>query len=138
MERSPTNQFFQRLSFHQLHGDERLTFVLAHLINGTDVRMIQRCGSSRFALEPFEFLRVFREFFRQELQRHKSPERGVFGLVHHTHPAPAELVENSIMRNRLVHYCKFLISTTSLGSPPRGMPGAAFAYCDYGAVQSIA
>ena len=45
------NQFLQRLAFDIFHGDEDLAFVLADLVDGDDVGMVQ-CGRGLgFALE---------------------------------------------------------------------------------------
>jgi hypothetical protein len=53
-DRRPLDPVLQRLPFEQLHGDEALPRVLADLVNGADVRVIQRGGRTRFAREPLE------------------------------------------------------------------------------------
>jgi hypothetical protein len=44
---------FQRLAFQQLHGDEGLAFVLVNVVDGADVRMIERRRRASFALGAF-------------------------------------------------------------------------------------
>jgi hypothetical protein len=48
------------VALHQFHGDEGLAVVLADLVDGADVRMVQRRGSASLALEAFESLTVVR------------------------------------------------------------------------------
>ena len=77
-----------------------LAAVIHHInfINRADVRVIQRRGCARFALKSFERRAIFRESFRQKLQRHLAAQLGVFGLVDHTHAAAAELFEDHVVR----------------------------------------
>jgi hypothetical protein len=51
----PDDPLFQRLAFEQLHGDEMPAFVLVDVVDGADVRVIQRRG--RLGL-PFEALQT--------------------------------------------------------------------------------
>ena len=60
--------------------------------------MVQRGGRARFAPKSFQRLRIVRKFFRQEFQRHKPAEFRILGLVHHTHPAAAKLLGDTVMR----------------------------------------
>src|SRR5437899_5800142 len=39
--------------------------------------------------------------FGQKLERHQPAELGVFGLAHHAHAAPTQLLESPIVRNGL-------------------------------------
>ena len=81
------NQVLEGLPFQTLHGHERRALVLAEVINGADIRMVQCRGSLRFALEALQSLRVLGELFRQEFQRNEPVKSGVLSLEHHTHPA---------------------------------------------------
>ena len=96
----------QRGAFQQLHDDEGLTILLPDLMNGCDIRMIQGGGGARFAAEPFQRLRVFGKFFRQELQRHAAAKLGVLGLVDHPHSATAELLDDHVVRNGLANHAQ--------------------------------
>ena len=59
----------QRLAFEQLHGQQRLTVGVVDLVDRADVRVVQRRGGARLALEALECEMVARELRRQELQR---------------------------------------------------------------------
>ncbi len=62
--------------------------------------MIQRRRRLRFAKEPLLVLFVFEHFRSKELQRDRALELGVFGLVHHTHPTPADFGEDLVVADR--------------------------------------
>ena len=40
----------------------------------------------------------------QELQRDEAMQAGVLGLVDHTHPTAADFADDTVMRDRRVHY----------------------------------
>src|SRR5262249_31149012 len=42
--------------------------------------------------------------FRQKLQSHKAAKFDVLGLVDHTHPAPAELVDDAVVGDGLTNH----------------------------------
>src|SRR6516165_3115797 len=89
----------ERLAVEQRHDDERLVFVLADIVDGTDVRMIQRGRRPRFPLESFQRLMIFRKFQRQELQRHEPAKPDILRLIDDTHPAGADFLDDAIMRD---------------------------------------
>jgi hypothetical protein len=88
----------------KLHGDESVALVLSDVINSADVGMVQGRCRLRLALEAGERLRVLRYFIGQKLQSDEAMETGVFGFVHHTHPATAELLDNAVMRYGLANH----------------------------------
>ena len=51
-DRSGFDQLPDRASFEPLHRNERLTLLLAELVNRADVRVLERRGQARFAFEP--------------------------------------------------------------------------------------
>jgi len=53
------------------------------------------------ALETGQRLGVSRNFRRQELQGDKSMQPRVLGLVDHTHPAAAQLLDDAVVRDGL-------------------------------------
>ena len=76
--------------------------LLADVVDGADVGMVQ-CGSGLgFALEARERLRVAGNVFRQELQGDEAVEPSVLGLVDHTHAAAAELLDDAVVAQVLV------------------------------------
>ncbi len=85
------------LAFEQLHGDEGLVSVLANLVDGADVGVVEGGGGAGFAQETFERLTVAGEVLGQELESDEAAELGVFGLVDHTHAAAAELFHDTVV-----------------------------------------
>src|SRR5712692_3234349 len=79
----------------------QLGVMLANFVNGADVGMVQGGGSTSLPAKAFERLWVFGYILRQELQSDKATEFGVLGLVHHTHPAAPELLDDAVVRNGL-------------------------------------
>ena len=63
--------------------------------------MAQGRGGARLSAKAFQRVRVFCNILRQELQRDRATEFGVLGLVDHTHPATAKLLQDTIVRDRL-------------------------------------
>ena len=66
--------------------------------------MIQRRGGARLALESLQGLVIVRKTFGQKLERHHPAEPGVLGLIHDTHPAATELLENATVGNRFADH----------------------------------
>ena len=63
--------------------------------------MVQSRRSLRFSLKASQCLRVFRDFLRKEFQRDESVQPRVLSLVDHTHPAPAQPLQNAVMGDGL-------------------------------------
>jgi hypothetical protein len=55
-----------------------------------------------FALKSLQRNGLLDQIGRQELERKVTVELEIFGLVHHTHPAAAELAQDAIVRDGLV------------------------------------
>ena len=79
-----------RLSFYVLHDDEVDAIALADVIDGCDVRMIQRGRGLRFALEAKHAVRVQRQITGQNLQGDSSIQSRVSCKVDLAHTASAE------------------------------------------------
>src|SRR5579863_8286577 len=99
VERAPGDAVFQRLAVEKLHGDEVPAFVFVNFVDRANVGMVQGRSSLRFALESFEGLAVLSQILRQKLQRDKTAELGVLGLVHHAHSTTAKFFKNAVMRD---------------------------------------
>jgi hypothetical protein len=78
----------ERLALEPLHHDVMLALVLADVVDGADVRVVEGRGGAGLALEPFHRARVLRQLGGKELQRDAAAEAQVLGLVDDAHPAP--------------------------------------------------
>ncbi len=94
----------QRQAVQKLHGDEGTALLLANVVNGADVGVVQ-CGRGLgFTLKAGQRLRVAGDFIGQEFQGDKSAQPGVLGLVHHTHPTAAQLLDDAVVRDGLADH----------------------------------
>ena len=94
----------QRHAVEKLHDDEGMAILLPNLMNRADIWMIERRGGLRLALEPRQSLSVFDDVIGQEFQGDKAVEGYILGLVDHAHPAPAKLLDDAVVRNRLADH----------------------------------
>jgi hypothetical protein len=69
-----------------------------------DVGVPQGRGGTGLALQALQGVRVVREHFGQELQRHVPPELQVLGPVDDAHTSAAELLENAVVGERLADH----------------------------------
>ena len=81
----------QLLAFEQLRDDKRRAVVRADVINGQNVRMIERGCRPRLLLETLHPLRIGREIGRENLERDPAVQPPVFGEVDLAHAAGADL-----------------------------------------------
>ena len=68
------------------------------------MRMAERGGGASLEHEPLDGLCVFSDGVWEELEGYESTELGVLGFVHHAHPAPSELLDDSVMRDGLADH----------------------------------
>src|SRR2546426_6131905 len=91
----------QRHTIQKLHRDERLTILLADVVDRANVGMVQGGRCLRLASETGECLRVSGYFFGQELEGDKTVEAAILGFVDHTHPPAAELLDDAVVGDGL-------------------------------------
>ncbi len=84
-----------------LHHDVLAVLVLADVVDGANVGMIERGRGPRFAPEALERLRILRQFVGQKLQGYAPAQAQVFSLVDHTHTTAAEFLQNAVVRDGL-------------------------------------
>ena len=75
----------------EAHRDEERAVLLAGLVDGHDVRVLERGRHARLALEAPAELRVGRELGHDDLQRHAAAEPAVGGEVDDAHAAAPDL-----------------------------------------------
>src|SRR4051794_14529806 len=73
--------------------------LLPDLMDRADVGMVEGRRSLSFSLETSQGLGVSGDLVRQELQGNKAMESSVLGLVDHTHPAAAQLLDDAVVRD---------------------------------------
>ena len=66
--------------------------------------MVQSRSGLRFALETGEGLRISSDLIGQELQGDEAMQPGVLGLVHDTHPATTEFLDDAVVRDGLANH----------------------------------
>ncbi len=98
------DEMFESLAIEEFHHNEVLPLMLADLVNRADIGMVQRGCGAGFPSEPFHRVRVFGEFFRQELQGHGTAQVHVLGLVHYAHTSSTEFLKDAVMRDRLANH----------------------------------
>ena len=88
-ERAAHEQVAEHVPLEQLHHDERRVAVLAQVVDGADVGMIQGRRGPRLALEAGQVLAAG-ETRRERLDRDFSSELGIARPIHLTHSAFAK------------------------------------------------
>ena len=91
------DQLLDRPPFEQLHHDERLAVVFAELVNGTDVRVLQRRRQAGLALESGQPLGRRDRLGAQQLDRDLAAKLEVLGAIDDSHAALAEGVQQAIV-----------------------------------------
>src|SRR5581483_2440212 len=89
----------ERTAFQKLHGNEVLAVVTADVVNGADVRMVERRSRPRFALKALQRLWIASQRIRKEFQSDVAPKAAVLRLVDHAHAAAAQLRDDVIVGN---------------------------------------
>jgi len=82
-----------------LHGDEGLPLLLADVVDRANVGMVQGRSRLGLALEAGQGLGVAGNVIRQELERDKAVQPGVFGFVDDAHATTTDLLHNAVVRD---------------------------------------
>ena len=78
--------------------------MLPDFVDRADIGMVESRGGLRLPLESGQRLGVFGYFIGQKLQRDESVEGYVLSFVDNTHAAPAEFLNDAVVRNGLVDH----------------------------------
>ena len=89
-ERPPRDSGGNGLPLDMFHDDEMQTVALTDVVDGCDIRMIQRGGRAGFALEALHPFRVSRQVARENLDRDGPIKPRVPREIHLTHAAGAK------------------------------------------------
>jgi hypothetical protein len=101
LDRAADDDVLEGGAIEKLHGDESFAGVFADVVNGADIRVVERGGGAGFALEALQRLGVVGDVFGEEFESYEAAKAGVFGFVHHAHAAADEFFDDAIVRNRL-------------------------------------
>ncbi len=104
LERTALDLVLEGYAIQILHGDESFPVLLADVVDGADIGMVQGRSCLCFALEAAEGLGIFGHVFRKKFQRDKAAESCVFSLVDHAHSATAEHLNDSVVGNGLAYH----------------------------------
>jgi hypothetical protein len=96
-DRLHSEQIAQGLAFEQFHDDERVAVVLVDVVDGADVRMIQRGCGPRFPAKALQCMRIGADLLGEELHGHQARQLGVRRFEHDAHAAAAQCVENPVV-----------------------------------------
>ena len=101
LERAPGDAMLQRRPVEELHDEERAAVLLADIVDGADVGVIQRRRGARLAAESGQGLGIVGEVRRQELQRDEALQPRILGFVDDAHSAAAQLLGDAVVRDGL-------------------------------------
>jgi hypothetical protein len=87
----------ERLPFHQLHHDERVALVLADVVDGADVGVVQCRRGAGLGAEAVDRLVGHGRVFGDELDGHLTAEPGILPSIHDPHAASSELREDLVV-----------------------------------------
>src|SRR5271169_3198692 len=103
-QRTSRNAVSQGHAIQKFHSDERLAVLLAKIVDGANIGVVQRGCGLRFALKAGECLLIPGNVLRQELEGDKAMEAGVLGFVDDAHAAGAEFLEDAVVRDGLADH----------------------------------
>jgi len=121
-ERSDVDTVLQGHPLEQLHHDEGLPLVLSDVVNRADVGVVEGGGGLRLSSEALYSGRVAEDPIREKLQRDGSVQPGVLGLVDHTHPPAAELLDDPVVGDGLADHVQRPPFMDGCGFPGRVFP----------------
>ena len=93
-------QVAQGLAFHPFHGDERHAGLMADVMDGQDVGMVQGGSRLGFPLEATQAISIVGETGWEDFDRDPAIEAGIECAVHLTHAACPERTEDLIRTER--------------------------------------
>src|SRR5262249_25112955 len=93
----------QRLALDELAGDVMNRVVLADLVNGHYVRMIERDDGVRFLFKALEALGVTGKAQRQQFERGSSTRDNVGGQIDFAHPPCTDRFRNLVVADSLAN-----------------------------------
>src|SRR5208283_4762840 len=78
--------------------------LLADVVDGADVGMVERGSGLRFAAKTAEGRGVANHVIGKKLQGDEAMQAGLFGFVDHAHASAAELLDHLVVRDVLADH----------------------------------
>ncbi len=103
LHRALLQNISQRLTLHEIHREEVFSVLLAEIVDGNNVRMLELGGRAGFVKEPLDLLGGGPHGSLENLQGHQAVETFLARLVDHPDPAPRNLVDNIVPGERVEH-----------------------------------
>ncbi len=103
---APGDEVLERDAVEELHDEEGAAALLANVVDGADVGMVQRRGGLGLAAKALEGLAILREIVGKKLEGDEAAETRVLGFVDHAHAAATELFDDPVMRDGLIEQRK--------------------------------
>ena len=104
LSNADTELLAQRVACYQFHHQELLSVTFADVVNGADVRMIQRRSGTCLTAEALQKLRVAGVRGRQELHRNLAAQPRILGIENNSRAPAADFFKYSIVRNRFANH----------------------------------
>ncbi len=105
----------ERFSVVVRHRDERLTGVVADLVDRRDVWVIERAGGTRLAQQAGRAVPASGRFRLQKLECYPPVEVRILSQIHRAHPAGADAADDPVMGDGGADHCVTIL----LLEPPR-------------------
>ncbi len=113
LHRAGGDVMLERRTFQVLHGDESFAVLLANVVDGADVGMIEGRRGLGLALETSQRLRFAGHLVGQEFQRNEAVQAGVLGFVDNAHATAAKLFQDGVMRDFLADHVSRILARVS-------------------------
>jgi hypothetical protein len=97
---------------------EWLAFVLTHIVNGANVRMVQGRGGASLYLQLLDGPTILGKLLRQKLEGDKPAESQIFCFANHSHSAATQLFDNPVVTDHGFGQAEFSIQS-SIGTLPQ-------------------
>ena len=103
-QRTARDQVLEGDAVQIFHDDVGLAVLLADVMDGADIWMVQRRCSLGLAAKAGQRLRIASNFFRKEFERNKPMQTGIFGFVDDTHAAATKFLDYFVVGNALADH----------------------------------
>jgi hypothetical protein len=99
--RLTADEVSERGAVEKLHDDDGFAVLIADVVGGADVGMVEGRSRLRFPFETREGLEILGNSVRQEFEGDATVKAGIVGFVDDAHTAAAEFFDDAVMRDGL-------------------------------------